>query len=1019
MNVSSFTFLLFLLLAPLTLVAQTLPEGAQVNKDRCLGYEMEYKKYPKPIIAKVQADMYQLYHLEADWQQDAARTGKPLNDGILGPVTWSWMQRFCKSFALDTNKDVVAAFPQRATEIATFSELNRDDANTLTSIPFAQWAATHHHPCTLDTPQVLAQGTDAELQELLRCYRQPAPITKPDLEIGPVETPDVVRANTLYVFRADDFATMAGAAANDVAKDEIIKKIPEEDYPDKKTAMAGIGAMLSSLSPEASKKITGTLSKTLVEKTRYEINNKVLNTLRQQGISSALFTELKKLSNKAFGSQKEFNEAINAAIKKSMTGPQIQASAATASSTTTDNVESGMGNGLSSGNESLNNNVASTQPGADMLLVQIQQASEQTYVELDINPEEAIARDSEPLVPVMIKILKTMQDIEYPTENLIRLAIQDKILKASGICKQDKSNTVDNQLTGLEPSEQVLLAKAIDKAWEPDSNSNPQYCDNNHHQKLTAYYRSSWDKVLQQFYLENMPPYDGKNIFWDGSGKNCGCVREEIQTMAYGIYPYWKAKVDEKGKPGQQIFDFSTFSRVAYFGLTVNDDGTLAQINSNGSTPTLLNNKEDDAKQFIREARRYGSKMDWIIEKEFSLAPGLNAEVALKPFFANLKRDLLTLLETKLDDPESHLRPLLSLGLAAQPTNGDGITFYFKNYPEASIDNEAFKNFFTELKAELRTFDERRDRFNAVKNHTYVNIIVSQSEFLAPDSVFSRTNLSMLTINNYNEKGNATNPEIQEQVKSMIVLLLEDPYYNALDTIYAVTDGPIRSIIAPLMFTDYSKLEVREKNSIGAQRLDEREKRLSYIHESFGGGGFWPIVEYENSSDGKNYDGFNQYVGERFSPGYASGSWWNETLCSYRWVLISIMNVWLLLALAYVVSIFYLYPHRCKDLPGYIRWLQHPLTVVILLLPLVLLWVYIFVVYAPLRSINLTNLIGLIVLILVIVAGIDAVKDLKKIKPNRNLLQSQRKMPLPKRMPEANVSGNGEMEDPDNSAEFK
>ena len=50
---------------------QALPEGARVNKDKCLGYEMDYKKYPKPVIAKVQADMYQLYHQDADWKHDA------------------------------------------------------------------------------------------------------------------------------------------------------------------------------------------------------------------------------------------------------------------------------------------------------------------------------------------------------------------------------------------------------------------------------------------------------------------------------------------------------------------------------------------------------------------------------------------------------------------------------------------------------------------------------------------------------------------------------------------------------------------------------------------------------------------------------------------------------------------------------------------------------------------------------------------------------------------------------------
>ena len=136
-TVSARWLLSFLVLSALSLqvsvVHAALPAGATLNKDKCLGYELEYKKYPKPVIAQVQADMYQLYHLESDWQKDASRTGKPLNDGILGPITWSWMQRFCHSFALQVTDDPVVTLPSRATAIASFSEKYRSDTNTLIS----------------------------------------------------------------------------------------------------------------------------------------------------------------------------------------------------------------------------------------------------------------------------------------------------------------------------------------------------------------------------------------------------------------------------------------------------------------------------------------------------------------------------------------------------------------------------------------------------------------------------------------------------------------------------------------------------------------------------------------------------------------------------------------------------------------------------------------------------------------------------------------------------------------------
>ena len=109
------------------------------------------------------------------------------------------------------------------------------------------------------------------------------------------------------------------------------------------------------------------------------------------------------------------------------------------------------------------------------------------------------------------------------------------------------------------------------------------------------------------------------------------------------------------------------------------------------------------------------------------------------------------------------------------------------------------------------------------------------------------------------------------------------------------------------------------------------------------------------------------------------------------------MNMWLLLALAYLIIIFYVYPNRCKKLPAYVRWLQHPLTVVTVLLPPIVLWVYLIVVDPVFNFINLTSLIGLIVLALAIWAGIDAIKELKELKPNRNLLQHQKESNLPTR----------------------
>jgi hypothetical protein len=969
--------------------AESLPEGATLNKEKCLGYDLEYKKYPKPVIAQVQADMYQLYHLDADWKKDASRKGKPLNDGILGPITWSWMQRFCNSFALDTNSDVIAAFPARATAIAAFSEKYRTDADTLISKPFALWAATHFTACELDTKETLAQGSDDQLQALLRCYLQP---TAPAVVEQEVVVQKPIAPFQLYVLRADDFEAMAGAVAKITAAEAVIAAVKGEQFPDKISATTKVTMLLAELPAAESRKIAAKITANISQYNTYLISDEALNSLAQQGINDALFAELSALREKPFSDQTEFSKVIRAAIKKSYpTENATAASAENATSSATSSAGAVENNAVE--NSVVESNVA---PNVDKLLLQIQIASQTSYFMLSDAAADAMRTSKKPLASVVIKLMETLKDIEYPTAELLQLAIKNKIFKASGICKLDKSNTVDTQLGSLEPAEKAVLFNELKSYFKAEAQGAVKYCNEDHVQHLGNYFNKELLPILEQFYSEPMPPYAGKPIQWNGSNKDCGCVPKEVQTMAYGIFPYWKTA----DKP--QAFDFSTFSRVAYFGLTATDTGKLNQINSHPGAPTLLTDNSDEAKAFIREARRYGSKVDWIIEKEFSVSPELGNDTNLKIFFDNLKDQLLALLGLPLTDVEARLRPWLTLGLAGQPLNGDGVTIYFKNYPASQIAKDRFDDFFKELRRELEQQDKERNRFHAVKQNTFVNIMVRQTEFLQSDFVFSSDHIDQLTGVNRFANENLSISEVQEKVRSVTVLILEDPYYNALDEIYAVTNSINRDIVAPLMFSDYSSMNAKSVGK-GADQIDERQKRLEYIHESFGGGGFWPVLEYGKSSDGKDYSAVNNYIGKHFSPGY-SESLWNETLCGYRWTIIAVMNLWLLLALVYVLTVFYIYPHRCKKLPVYIRWLPHPYTVISVLLPPIIIWVYLIVVDPLFNIVNLSSLLGLVLLILAIWAGVNAIKALKEQKPNRNLLQHQKKTTSPQLQVPADVS---------------
>lgn len=997
-------FLLASVFFAFTSAAQTLPEGARVNQDKCLGYEMDYKKYPKPVIAKVQADMYQLYHQDEDWKHDAGLKGKPLNDGILGPITWSWMQRFCNSFALNaypenSNAEVVKQFPQRSAEVARFSTQHRDAAATLISKPFALWSAPKTDICKLDVKRTLAQGSDADLLALVRCYLEPQ-ADKPQ----PLATRAIDPPHKLFVLREDDFEAMAkqsnAMGISDAIQTALREKLQKSLFADEAAATAAINPLLAQLPAEQQQPTLNHLLGQLHTVYRYQLDDQALAALDNMAISDALFNELNSLAGKEFADYKTFSAAVMekiAKVEQAASASAVEnAAPATGEQTKTDSAIT-----------TENPPRAESQVNANRLLVAIKSQSEKKQLGFSQPITIAPTASGQPIPLDVITLLKDLKDIEYPSSDLLRRAIKVRILKAADICDLDKSFVFDKYFEehfihqGKAESIKQLLRESImqqDKNVAKnlairDSKRNhgeKVYCRNIDEKYINYYYDPVLANIVEKLYSEPMPAYQAQPILWSGSHDKCGCVPDEIQTMAYGIFPYWKtAKV-----PLQ--YDFSTFSRTAYFGLTADNSGKLKQIQ--GANIDVLGNADHASKAFIREARRYDSKVDWIIEKDFGPATAeLNKKEHLEKFLAALRTQIISLLKQPLYDTESRLRPWLSLGLVGQPLNGDGITLYFKNLTAENF--PLFEDFFRTLKYDLQQLDEEHNHFHPLKNRTYLNIMTSQNEYMDGDQAFNRDNLEKLLEKKpvpadaqaggetairetpILDSQNLTIAEIQDELASLIVLIMTEPYYSGLDEVYAVTSSTDRAIIAPLMIGDYSKMD-----TVRSEPVDSRKKRIAYIHESFGAGAFWPMVEFANSSDGKNYDQFNEYIATHFSPGYAE-NYWNETLCAYRWPLIYVMNIWLSLAFIYLVVFFYLFPHRCRELPGVLRLLEHPVAVLIIIIPPILLWGYLQLMDSLFNFINFSSLLCVLLLVLAIWAGVDAIKALQQRKPNRNLLQ--------------------------------
>ncbi|MDY6983528.1 MAG: hypothetical protein SV422_10610, partial [Pseudomonadota bacterium] len=459
------------------------------------------------------------------------------------------------------------------------------------------------------------------------------------------------------------------------------------------------------------------------------------------------------------------------------------------------------------------------------------------------------------------------------------------------------------------------------------------------------------------------------------NGDDCGCVSPELASTAYGIYPYWRAN-------GMvQSFDFSIFSRVGYFGLEMSENGQLRQIMSDNRGSTLLSDTGSEALEFIKVARTFGSKVDWMIDKDWGGTTGDGA-LAVRVQLENLHNDIVQLLNRRPTEPMDRFRPLLSLGLAPQPFNGDGVTLYFRNFPNDSDARLEFENFFHGLKNELRRLSEERNRLHPVDHGLYVNLVVNQEDFMDADNIFSSASLEKLLGVEAVVRENLSVLETQEHLSSVVILLLDEPYYSSLDTIYTLTHETSRSVILPLLITDFR--DMRDTPPIGGTVVDSRTKKLDYLHESFGGAAFWPMPE-RVAEEAARYEGFENYITRKFAPG-AEESWWTDAICPWRWPLIGIVNAWLVLAFTLIAVAFFLYPMNCRRMPWALNLATRPIALAIILLPPTVVWFYLLIedpLLTPFWYPYAATLLLLIIAVLIGRAVYSFMVELRRRKPAR------------------------------------
>ena len=772
----------------------------------------DFSAYDHATVTHIQQALATIYHDHPDWIRDVNSGKKPLTDGRLGPITLFWMQRYCVNFKIETESDFASQLPGNMTNMAAFAQTHPAEKTILISNEFARWNNELPEPQRSADFAIRRQGVSSDLLGLVRLYLQSsAPHLSP-----PSEAQDSL---TLYSYSltADDMIKLQ-------TKDQLMQalgKLQDQPFNDSVSLQTAVKTALSEL-PGMYPLVWPVVESNIDRRISYKITDDALVTLDKAGVSTATLDALTPLK-------------VNKATDQATFLAQITAALAGASKTAIASEADGL-------------------PEQDSSTLRLVQQSAEQSNELLLSKDSLariksnLPREATQLTipPAIAKLLTGLQNIDYPDLDLLHQAARARLGWGVGACAGDDAS-YNKYVTGLRLSDSDfeklkadLLAEAVGDSHllhlvDDDFNQFEQLRGDN--QRCNDSQRNSYHTALADIYSELVEPAIGAlaqkkypyqythPVSWSDTG--CGCVLDDLTDTVYGFYPYWKVN----GKP--QPINFSVLSRVAYYGLTFDEVGELQQANNTGDN-SVVDDTSADGNAFIRMARRHNTMVDWVVQKDDwqgAWASYTNAHKAA--VLDHLATNITLFLSSKLTDPWSKAKPYISLGGSGQPTRGDGVTLYFKNYPTDADSMVLFNNFFHVLK----------QRLTAISEHYFVNILVSKNALGGSEGVFSYANLLKLSRDNGSASATETLPEtalpeteIRHLMHTYILVLIPEPTTDAKKQLREEVENSLhgedrrdmlRTLLPVLVFD----------NSNWVQLQDD----LIYFNDQFGGVGFWPL----------------------------------------------------------------------------------------------------------------------------------------------------------------------------------
>jgi len=130
-----------------------------------------FRQYDAAGGQSIQQHLAVIYAAVPEFRSDAGATGRPLGDGIVGPVTLKWLARFCRDYGIVATGPAFDRVVVTSLErVASFARVHPDWLEILGSEDFDDWINGQPAPQRVESLKMRRAGDASQVNALIELY---------------------------------------------------------------------------------------------------------------------------------------------------------------------------------------------------------------------------------------------------------------------------------------------------------------------------------------------------------------------------------------------------------------------------------------------------------------------------------------------------------------------------------------------------------------------------------------------------------------------------------------------------------------------------------------------------------------------------------------------------------------------------------------------------------------------------------------------------------------------------------